>query len=69
MLRLTFTKSNPKCMDKWDRGLGVKQLANVLTPDVNRPLGRNVRNPTSSFAKGSVHQIDLFLIIIKRLKI
>ena len=41
-------------MDKWDRGLGVKQLANVLTPDVNRPLGRNVRNPTSSFAKWGV---------------
>ena len=57
-------------MDKWDRGLGVKQLANVLTPDVNRPLGRNVRNPTSSFAKWGVFiQIDLFLIIIKRLKI
>ena len=32
----------------------MKQLANVLTPDVNRPLGRNVRNPTSGFAKWGV---------------
>ena len=51
-------------MDKWDRGLGVKQLANVLTPDVNRPLGRNVRNPTSSFAKWGVfiHRKEIHML-------
>ena len=42
----------------------MKQLANVLTPDVNRPLGRNVRNPTSSFAKWGVfiHRKEIHML-------